>query len=132
MHKSKWLIYIRPLGVWTLLLVYWLGTAFNVRNYYLALVIDQNYDAYLGYLNRALILNPLVRMLGEWGGLPFDFSIDVPTVARQPGISLLVNVSWEIILLDWLAGSFFWLVVLETAAALLYRRLARAPDASRN
>lgn len=117
-------ISLKLLGTWGLMLVYWVGTALNIHRYFAAVSRDGNYDSYIVYLYRAAWLNFPIRSLNELFHVASSFSpVDelATNVGGQP-LATFMSVSWEIVLLDCLAGSCFWLLVLQIATAVLLGR----------
>jgi hypothetical protein len=104
----------RALLVWALMALYWLGTSVNFTKYLTAIGQDRNYNYYAVYLSREVWLNLPVRAFDEMSHLSGELLVALrlqPEPANSALAALLPTI-WEIVVVDFVAGASFWLLVL--------------------
>ena len=123
MGKGKQGNWRRLVIVWLFMLFYLGCTAANVLDYYRQ-ACSGNFDYYGSYLMRASIINFPMRLADEVLNLSSLALPDCDTTAlpQLAGESVIAIVSTEIILVDLVGGTCFWLLVGFVIIAFLERR----------
>jgi len=99
--------------------MYLILTLLNVVSYYNAVRCSGDFDYYGVYLQRALWLNYPVRVIGETLPLPFVEPIECVECIVPTEVDLVLSVSQEILVFDFVLGTIFWLFMAQLLFVLI-------------
>lgn len=114
----------RAVAILALMFFYWCGTASNALRYFDAVARTGDYDAYSVYLYRETILNFPVRACDSLLGCSGHFLPDYGA-RSQDSLDVIYRLVAEILVVDFVCGSVFWLFVLFVVFFVVWRPNSR-------